>query len=226
MAIFSETWLDPEVDREDPSLDLEKTSVHFNSRGRGKGLAVYIREKKFNVVEDVNTESLQMTLLQNHHCYVLGRYHSQQDTTLALELRQIIPSSGTCLIIGDFNLCSKKTSTHQVFLTLKSLGFNLIIHEATHIEGGHLDQAWLRSEKESCNIEVYSPYYNCKDHDALLCTIYDPSTEKGKICPSISKFSNEVVLGVKKQSRHGCFKKGPITKIIKCESYRGCGQFS
>ena len=121
-----------------------------------------------------------MTLLQNQYCYVLGLYCSQQDTTLSLELRQIILSYGTCLIIGDFNICSKKTSAHQVFLTLKSLGFNQIIHEATHFEGGHLDQAWLRSEKESCSIEIYSPYYNYKDHDALLCTIYHSSTEKEK----------------------------------------------
>ena len=111
ITIFSETWLDPEIDKEDPSLHLEKTSLHFNNRGRGKGLAVYIREKKFNVVKDVNMENLQMTLLQNQYCYVLGLYHSQQDTTLSLELRQIIPSYGTCLIIGDFNICSKK---HQL----------------------------------------------------------------------------------------------------------------
>ena len=97
-------------------------------------------------------ENLQMTLLQNQYCYVLGLYHSQQDTTLSLELRHIIPSYGTYFIKGDFNICSQKTSAHQVYLTLKSLGLNQIIHAATYFEGGRLDQAWLRSESESCSI--------------------------------------------------------------------------
>ena len=113
---------------------------------------------------------------------------------------------------------------HQVFLTLKALGFSQIIDEATHIEGGHLDQAWLRSEKESCSIEIYSPYYNCKDHDALLCTIYDPSTEKGEILLSKYKFSNNVVLGVKKQSWYGRFQESPRARNIKSEYYRGYDQ--
>ena len=224
LAIFSETWLSPEVDREDLSLHLKNTSVHFNSQGRGKGLAVYIRDKRFNIVKDINTECLQMTLLQNHYCYVLGLYRSQQDKTLSLKLKEIVPSSGTCLIIGDFNLCSKRMLNHQVFLTLKALGFSQIIDEATHIEGGHLDQAWLRSEKESCSIEIYSPYYNCKDHDALLCTIYDPSTEKGEILLSKYKFSNNVVLGVKKQSWYGRFQECPRARNIKSEYYRGYDQ--
>ena len=100
-------------------------------------------------------------------------------------------------------------------------GFSQIIDEATHIEGGHLDQAWLRSEKESCSIEIYSPYYNCKDHDALLCTMYDPSTEKGEILLSKYKFSNNVVLGVKKQSWYGRFQEYPKARNIKSEYYRG-----
>ena len=100
------------------------------------------------------------------------------------------------------------------------MGFNQKIHEATHFEGGHLDQAWLRSEKESCSIEIYSPYYNCKDHDALLCTIYDSSTEKekGEIYLSIYiykyNFSITFVIGVKKQTWHGHFKEGSRARNI------------
>jgi hypothetical protein len=62
------------------------------------------------------------------------------------------------------------------------MGFKLLVSEATHFDGGHLDQAWLRSittTKDVHSIELYSPYYNCKDHDALLFSLYDPRTEQG-----------------------------------------------
>ena len=71
---------------------------------------------------------------------------------------------------------------------------------------------------------IYRPYYNCKDHDALLCTIYDPSTEKGEILLSKYKFSNNVVLGVKKQSWYGRFQECPRARNIKSEYYRGYDQ--
>jgi hypothetical protein len=70
-----------------------------------------------------------------------------------------------------------------VFAILKSAGFKLLLTDATHFDGGHLDQAWLRvmpRKEDLFSIELYSPYYNMKDHDALLFTSYDPSTELGK----------------------------------------------
>ena len=121
-----------------------------------------------------------MTLLKSNELHVLGLYRSKPDIVLSSELSRVIPATGPCLVIGDFNICSKKTPNHQVFIILRSLGFNLLLHEATHFEGGHLDQAWIRNQKSNCSIELYSPYYNCKDHDALLFTLYDPSTEKGE----------------------------------------------
>ena len=182
LIILAETWLYDETDQEDQSLYLKDTTVHFNSKGRGKGLAVYIRNNIFNIVKEINNESLQMTLLKSQQLYVLGLYRSKPDKILSSELCRVIPANGPCLVIGDFNICSQKRSNHQVFNILRSLGFNLLLHEATHFEGGHLDQAWIRNQNSNLDIELYSPYYNCKDHDALLFTIFDPSTEKGESC--------------------------------------------
>ena len=99
-------------DEKDQSLHLNNTAVHFNSRGRGKGLAVYIRNNRFKIVEYINTESLQMTLLKSQQLYVLGLYRSKPDTILYSELSRVIPADGPCLIIGDFNICSQKTPNH------------------------------------------------------------------------------------------------------------------
>ena len=53
----------------------------------------------------------------------------------------------------------------------------LLVSEATHLGGGRIDQAWFRgSAVGSTSLELYSPYYTCKDHDALLFTAYDEST--------------------------------------------------
>ena len=63
-----------------------------------------------------------------------------------------------------------KQPGHAAFTTLKSIGFILMIQEATHYIGGHIDQVWVRNLGGVSNIKLYSLCYNCKDHDALLFT--------------------------------------------------------
>ena len=46
-----------------------------------------------------------------------------------------------------------------------------LVKEATHIEGGHIDHVYIRSEGLSATVEMYSPYYTAKDHDALCISI-------------------------------------------------------
>ena len=91
----------------------------------------------------------------------------------------LIPETKDCLIIGDFNICSNKHPDKFLSDSLKSRGFMLITNEATHLRGGHIDQAWLRRREKNYEIKMYSPYYTCKDHDALLFTLYSPIIEKG-----------------------------------------------
>ena len=157
--------------------------LHINGNGRGKGLATYFKENKFAVKLDITNEDLQITILESENLCVIGLYRSNADRTLCLQLQELIPAVGNCLIIGDFNLCTRRSPSHDLFITLKSLEFKLLVSEATHLDGGHLDQAWLRimhpSTKDVHSIELYSPYYNCKDHDALLFSFYDPRTEQG-----------------------------------------------
>ena len=94
-------------------------------------------------------------------------------------LKEVIPNIGNCIILGDFNICSQKFSNHEALETLKTLRLKLLTTEASHIDGGHLDQIWLRSENWYYDVKMYSPYYTAKDHDSLLCTFYNPSSEHG-----------------------------------------------
>ena len=55
-----------------------------------------------------------------------------------------------------------------------------ITSEATHFDGGHIDQAWMREGDMGSTVQLYSPYYTCKDHDALLISVFDRRTEQGE----------------------------------------------
>ena len=138
--------------------------LHLNSRGRGKGLATYYKEK-FEVTLSIPNDLLQMIVLEADNFCVICIYRSHGDKSLTKELSTSIPKSGQCLIIGDFNICSMSNPNHEVFTLLRLMGFNLLVTEATHFHGGKIDQAWLRitsDSEEAYNTELYSPYFNAK----------------------------------------------------------------
>ena len=59
-----------------------------------------------------------------------------------------------------------------------------MLMEATHIGGGALDQAWLRTApgaSQMSNAVISSKYYTAKDHDAVLFSMYDKQ-ENSKFC--------------------------------------------
>ena len=103
-------------------------------------------------------------------------YRSKSDTSLSSLLEETIPSVGPCLVVGDMNICTKAHPKHHALIKLRKMGFTLLNSEATHVEGGHIDQAWIRGATGVCNVALYCPYYTCKDHDGLLFTNYEPTT--------------------------------------------------
>ena len=134
-----------------------------------------------------------MTILESEDLCVICIYRSDQDKSLCNQLAEVIPASTPCLVIGDINICSMAASNHEVFTMLKVMGFSLLVTEATHITGGHIDQAWLRRplhKNEVFNTQLYSPYYNARDHDCILFTLYTPHKEQGKVS-SLVYNSNE-----------------------------------
>ena len=91
-------------------------------------------------------------------------------------LANLIPNTGNCLIIGDLNICSRAAENHPLFEFLSRRGFQCMLMEATHIDGGALDQAWLRTTSDvshMSNAVISSKYYTAKDHDAILFTMYE-----------------------------------------------------
>ena len=180
VLIFSETWLEPSTCSTDPELVLNNYSLSLNSEGRGKGLAVFFKESMFQVTRQINKPDYQMSKLESENFTVITLYRSQTSRDFAEQLIEMIPLDGDCLVIGDMNICSKTQSQNDVFSILRTFGFMLLINEATHLKGGHIDQAWLRTESKKHKLSLYSPYYTCRDHDALLFTLLSPAANEGK----------------------------------------------
>ena len=128
---------------------------------------------------DITEDDLQVTKAESKDLNVVCIYRSQGNQTLTTHLRDIIPCDDCCLIIGDLNICAMENENHEVIAALKSMGFVLLVSEATHTAGGHLDQVWLRNATKEYNVGIYSPYYTSRDHDALLFSQHGIVTDKG-----------------------------------------------
>ena len=185
IIIFAETWLTPETSEFDHTIQVENYKLHLNSVGRGKGLAVYYKESTSSIIESSSGTFNQITKLETKQLTIICLYRSFGDISLESQLKRMIPHSGSCLVIGDFNICSLQQPNHQLFKSLRAMGFKILRTESTHSRGGHLDQAWIRDMNESCNLLLYTPYYSCRDHDALLFTSYVNELVLGK---SLHKF--------------------------------------
>ena len=179
VMIFAETWLDQSICNSDPELTLKDYNLSLNSVGRGKGLAIFFQESKFKIEKEIKEYDHQITKLESENVTIIALYRSQSSIGFGGNLMCLIPETKDCLIIGDFNICSSKNPDKNLFDSLKSRELMLITNEATHLRGGHIDQAWLRRREKNYEIKMYSPYYTCKDHDALLFTLYSPILEQG-----------------------------------------------
>ena len=85
----------------------------------------------------------------------------------------MIDSKTTTILCGDFNICFKQERKNHTILALENYGFKQLVTESSHIQGGHIDQVYVREVDCPLRVDVtlYSPYYCSKDHDALLINI-------------------------------------------------------
>ena len=78
------------------------------------------------------------------------------------------------LIVGDMNICYQEQRENGNIQYLETNRFKQIVTGPTHLQGGHIDHVYLndyQSQFKSVDVEMYSPYYTCRDHDGLLTTL-------------------------------------------------------
>ena len=167
VIILGETWIQNTVQGD--KFELDDFEVHLNSTGRGKGLAVFY---KFNVekVIDHNEENINITKLDFAKFDVIAVYRSVEGSweSLTNKLLEVLNPTKSTLVVGDMNVCNIKRPDNQLKRLLEGMGFKEIVREATHIDGGHLDHAYvlnLGSLKDNNVVQLVSKYYS--DHDAV-----------------------------------------------------------
>ena len=151
---------------------MEEYKLSLNSVANGKGLATYYNKNIFQHTEDIKMDLMQLSKFSSRDFEVISVYRSNNgnEKQLVEAINSILPIGKPAIICGDINICFAENRKNTVSVNLKKLGFKQIVREATHIEGGHIDHIYVRGLK-IMDMELYSPYYTAKDHDALFLSV-------------------------------------------------------
>ena len=173
LICFSETWLNSDCLTND--LEILPYSLHINSVGRGSGLATYFHAKDSQFISDIKTKNFQLTKLTSKNVDVISVYLSDRaiSTVVIDSIFKMVDYKKSTILCGDFNICYKQERKNSIISSLERHGFKQLVKESTHIQGGHIDQVYVKEADSmlSVEVELYSPYYSAKDHDALLINV-------------------------------------------------------
>ena len=89
-------------------------------------------------------------------------------SSLIQNIQNIIDWSKSTLIIGDMNICNKKMENNEFRKFLEERAFKQIINEDTHIDGGHINHAYVLNNgdfEDTPEVELIPKYYS--DHNAI-----------------------------------------------------------
>ena len=161
---IQETWCEPEQENEHFALPGYK--MHFESRGRGKGIVTYFKEE-FEVTATKNTEFYQMIKVTNNHYHVINVYCSKgaNKQQISLDLNALVQGTQFCFIIGDFNENFLQEPKTKFIQNMIAQNFSQLVKTPTHMEGGLLDQVYVKNAKWALETEVNFCYYS--DHAAI-----------------------------------------------------------
>ena len=166
--ILEETWIHGNAEVSS-KYELKSYETHLNSSGRGRGLAVFYKEE-YETISDHNEENIDITKIQSEDLDVIAIYRRKEGSLSSLieKIHNIINWSKSTLIIGDMNICNKKMKKNEFRKFLEERAFKQIINKATHIDGGHINHAYvfnIGNFEDTPEVELIPKYYS--DHDAI-----------------------------------------------------------
>ena len=145
----------------------------FNSKGKGKGLAVYFKESMFKHELDMTEELFQLSVFSSDQLSLLVLYRSQNadDKLLAETLKDLMTEDKPLLLIGDFNINFSNDKKNFTLKYLKDNRLEQLINEPTHIEGNIIDQALIKDDERKNNYKanLHTMYFT--DHRAIAVLI-------------------------------------------------------
>ena len=154
-----------------PRDDLAITNyeLHLNSRGKGKGIAIYFKKETLRHQIDIKEENLQLSKFTSDVIELVVLYRSQNGDHKQLTqiLEPLLDQKKPLLVVGDFNFCFMENSVNPTKKYFHENFFAQLLQEPTHIEGNMLDHAHIRDLKRvnKYMTELHSKYYT--DHKAV-----------------------------------------------------------
>ena len=133
---LQETWLE-DGEEEDGRYQLEGFTGYFTSVGRGKGLAVYVREEvEIGRVNKFAEPNIQLTKITMSQLDIVTLYRSQEEPLFRAVyfLQNYINPKKDTLVIGDVNYDANKENELSKYLDRE--GFTQLVTLPTHIRGG------------------------------------------------------------------------------------------
>ena len=171
MIALQETWLEDVATLNE--FEIPGYTLHLNSYGKGKGLAIYFKKNLFHHETGIKEENMQLTnfSLTNLNIVVIYRSQNGNLTKLKQHLESITNRSKPELIISDFNFDYQRSPSNPTSTYLQDCGYKQLISEPTHTEGNILDHAYC---KDIQKINKYRSSVHCKyftDHRGLAILI-------------------------------------------------------
>ena len=137
---LQETWLEDGEEKQG-KYELQGFRGIFKSMGRGKGVAVFVRDGvQLEMIQTLGKPSLQMIKLTMEKLDLMNIYRSQDEPlsdVRDLVLAQVDPDKDT-IIVGDINVCASQSN--ELTNSLKKAGFTQLVTVPTHIQGGKYQQ--------------------------------------------------------------------------------------
>ena len=126
-------------------------------------------------MEDIADDKMQLTKLSGNEFDLIVVYKAPNgnDGQLQEHLKNLVHCNRSTMVCGDFNMCYLDHRNNRSTKFLLQNGFKQLVKEATHIGGGHLDHVYFRSEGLLATVEMFSPYYTAKDHDAVCISLQE-----------------------------------------------------
>ena len=176
VMILMEIWLEDNDD--DSPYTLPGYEKDLNKRGRGKGIATYYKNRIFKHEININQDGFSLSKITSNDLDIIGVYRSQNGSMVEMvrEIEKLHNNEKTTVIGGDLNVCVLKQPNNSATTSLRKMGFQQIVTEATHIEGGAIDHIYIsqgRDNKFDWDLELYPKYYS--DHDGISLTTWNSS---------------------------------------------------
>ena len=94
------------------------------------------------------------------------------------KLKRIIDKEKTTIIGGDMNICLRAHPENYVTKNLTEFGFQQVVRESTHIDGGVIDHIYIFLKGDfisDWSVEYFPKYYS--DHDGIGLILWEDKQE-------------------------------------------------